>query len=273
LQRLIATLLVFMPLVAQAAAGQCTEQFAGGAAPVLANERLAQRTTPLCFSGFAVLYSAVSRTPLYAAEHLTAARIAAARSVRRLNLFHPEDRLPAEQRAELSDYARSGYDRGHMAPSGDMPDASSQGESFSLANMAPQTPELNRGVWEGIESAVRELTLGAGDLFVVTGPLFRGQDLQALKGRVLIPSDTYKAVYDPAAQGAAAYVCQNTSTPVCRTVSIASLQKLAGIDVFPTLSVEVKSTAMPLAAPKSHRARRHKPRWSYGTDPGLLPSG
>ena len=34
-----------------------------------------------------------------------------------------------------------------MTPSGDMPDGDAQADSFSLANMVPQTPELNRGVW------------------------------------------------------------------------------------------------------------------------------
>jgi endonuclease G len=247
--------LLLLPLCAEAAAGPCTEQFAGGMAPALANARLAQRTTPLCFTAFALLHSGVSRTPLYAAERLTAARITAARGVRRVNLYHPEERLPAEQRAELSDYARSGYDRGHMAPSGDMPDEPSQEEAFSLANMVPQAPKLNRGVWEGIESAVRDLALRDGELYVVTGPMFQGQNLQALKGRVLVPSDTYKAVYDPARHGAAAYVCPNIDRPTCRTVSVSSLQQLTGLDVFPALPFDLKSTAMPLPAAEPYGAR------------------
>ena len=253
---------VFASAVASPAAAGCADQFAGETAPALTNPRLAQRTEPLCFRAFAVLYSGITRTPLYSAEHLTADRIEAAREVGRVNMFHPEERLPAEWRAELSDYSRSGYDRGHMSPSGDMPDEASQAESFSLANMVPQAPKLNRGVWEGIESAVRDLALRDGSVFVVTGPLFQGQELQALKGRVLVPSDTFKAVYDPARGGAGAYVCTNTNEPACREVSVADLGRLSGIDVFPSLPESVKATAMPLPEPRPHRARRHRhPRY------------
>lgn len=244
------------PPVKAAEAG-CAAEFADGVAPALVNPRLGQRTEPLCFRAFAVLYSGVTRTPLYSAEHLTAPRIEAARDVRRMNLFHPEERLPPDWRADLSDYARSGYDRGHMSPSGDMPDEESQAESFSLANMVPQAPRLNRGIWEGIESAIRDLALRDGSLYVITGPLFQGAQLQALKGRVLIPSDTFKAVYDPRRGGAGAYVCTNTNEPACREVSIADLSHLSGIDVFPGLPMALKETAMPLPEPKPHRRRRH----------------
>jgi endonuclease G, mitochondrial len=134
--------------------------------------------------------------------------LASARATPRQGRFHDDERLPPDDRAVLSDYTRSGYDRGHMTPSGDMPSAEAQQQSFSLANIVPQTAALNRNLWEGIERAVRHLAERQGKLYVVTGPLFQGTQLQALKGRVLIPTATWKAVYDPAAPGAAAYGAQ-----------------------------------------------------------------
>ena len=124
----------------------------------------AEQTHPICFSEIAVLYSGISRTPLWSAEHLTPARIEHARNLPRLrsNAFHEEPKVPGKERSGLSDYRRSGFDRGHMAPNGDMSTPVAQEELFSLANMIPQDPCNNEVLWEGIEFAVRDIAL-AGD--------------------------------------------------------------------------------------------------------------
>jgi endonuclease G len=236
----------------------CTSIFAGGQAPVLLNAKLAQRTTILCNNAFAVLASGVTRGPLWSAEHLTARSLADADATARTGRFHDDQRLPPEDRAVLSDYVRSGYDRGHMAPSGDMPNPEAQQQSFSLANIVPQTAQLNRNVWAGIEMAVRHLAQRQGALFVVTGPAFAGSELQSLKGRVLVPTATWKAVYDPIRHGAAAYRCTNVIRPRCVTLSIAALTREISIDPFPAASWLTKHWAMtlPVPEPNRYRARR-----------------
>ena len=241
----------------RAHADECAATFAGGRPPALLNTKLAQRTTALCNGAFAVLASGVTRGPLWSAEHLTRRSVAQAEATSRSGAFHDEDRLPSDDRAFLSDYVRSGYDRGHMAPSGDMPDPVTQQQSFSLANIVPQTAVLNRNVWAGIETAVRRLAQRRGELFVVTGPAFEGSGLQALKGRVLVPTVTWKAVYDPAAHGAAAYRCTNVLRPRCATLSIAALTREVGVDPFPSASWLTKRWAMtlPKPAPSRYRSR------------------
>jgi endonuclease G len=258
---LVAALLAAAAVVLPAAARAqdkvlCPALFAGGQPPVLLNPKLTSRTHGLCYGAFAVLDSGVTRGPLWSAEHPTAASLRAARGQVRVNLFHAEDALPPEDRAELGDYARSGFDRGHMTPSGDMPDAMAQQQSFTLANMVPQTPELNRGTWERIENAVRRLAEREGELYVVTGPVFEGADLQTLHGRVLVPTSTYKAVYDPVTGGAGAYVCTNVAQPECRVVSVADLAQLTGLDPFPAVPDGIKETATPLPLPRARRQRR-----------------
>ena len=55
--------------------------------------------------------------------------------------------MPKNDRAELVDYERSGYDCGHMAPNADFSTRKRQTESFFLANMVPQVHENNAGAY------------------------------------------------------------------------------------------------------------------------------
>jgi len=137
-----------------------------------------------------------------------------------------------------------------MAPAGDMPDEKPQRESFSLANMIPQDHNLNTKLWEGIETATRNLAKNSGELYVVTGPIFYGSDLKRINGRVLVPTYVYKAIYDPRRNQAAAYFAVNAPGNRYAVVSIAEVEQLAGIALFPALAHEVKQTPMALPAPK-----------------------
>jgi endonuclease G len=247
--------LLLVPVGTCAAPTACPEPYWHGEAPDLTNPKLAKDTRELCFTAFAVLHSGVTRPPLWSAEHLTRGRVEAAEQLERKNAFHAEPTLPKEERAELADDERTGFDRGHMAPAGDMPSPEAQHESFSLANIAPQTPALNRGLWEGVEAAVRELAREDGELYVVTGPIFAGERLQALHGRVLVPNETYKAVYAPRRGQAGAYVAENTAEPEWRMVSVGELARLSGIDPFPGLPETVKATSLALPAPEPYPHR------------------
>jgi endonuclease G len=246
---------LFGTVAAQADKIACPAHFPDGRPPVLVEPKLTPRTRTLCYSGYAVLFSGLTRTPLWSAEHLTAQRIGEARGQDRVNAFHPDPNLPAGDRSELSDYVRSGYDRGHMAPSGDMPDSRSQEESFSLANMIPQDPQNNRKLWAKIESDVRDLAVETGELYVVTGPVFTGENVQSLKGRVLIPTQIYKAVHVPKQREAGAYLVENAPGQEVRVVSLTELQRVTGIDAFPTLPQSVKDDAMTLPTPQLGRRR------------------
>jgi endonuclease G len=72
----------------------------------------------LCKKGFLLSHSAERKTPIWVIEHLTEEK--ASGTLPRYNKFQPDPDLEEGDRAELSDYKGSGYDRGHMAPSADM---------------------------------------------------------------------------------------------------------------------------------------------------------
>jgi DNA/RNA endonuclease G (NUC1) len=198
--RCVPAALIALVVLAPAAraAETCPAFFADGRRPELANPKLSADAVPLCYEAFALLHSGRSRTPLYAAERLTRRSVAAARLIDRADAFHDEERLPPAMRARLDDYLRSGFDRGHMAPAGDMPTDTAQAESFTLANVVPQDRTMNRNVWAAIEESVRRLAVERGTLFVLTGPIFSGDSSESINGRVLVPTQVFKAIYDPA---------------------------------------------------------------------------
>ena len=45
--------------------------------------------------------------------------------------------------------------------------------------------------------AVRSLARSRGELYVISGPLYIGSSVQGLNGRVFVPTNIYKIVYDP----------------------------------------------------------------------------
>lgn len=253
--KLALPILALMATHAFAAPTQCPTLFLGGQAPEVANARMAPKTRELCYERFGLLHSGLTRTALWVGEHLTRGGVSDAREMARVNAFHAESRLPESERAELSDYVRSGYDRGHLAPSGNMPDPDSQEQSFTLANMIPQDPDSNRNLWAAIETAVRGLAMRSGELYVVTGPIFAGAELKSLRGRVLVPSHVYKAVYDVRSGKASAYVVDNAPGNAWKVVSIQDLRTMTGIDVFPALPASVKATLSDLPPPRVRQSR------------------
>lgn len=246
---LITTVLTVMVGLSPAYAddlSQCSQSFYGGIYPEFVNTKLSNKTQALCMDGFAVMYSGVSRTPMWSAEHLTRKRLQQAKQIDREDSFHEESRLPTSMRAKLSDYSSSGYDRGHLAPNADMANRSQQYDSFSLANIAPQSPRNNRYIWRNIESATRYLTQQYGEVYTVTGVAFTDKKTKQLAGRVLVPSHFFKAVYIPATNQVGVYYAPNDESERIEIISVDELAAKIGIDVLPVLDLQTKAQAFAL---------------------------
>ncbi|UAJ12061.1 DNA/RNA non-specific endonuclease [Glacieibacterium megasporae] len=210
----------------------------------------------VCYQSFATTASPISRTGLWSAEHLTRGGVEAARGLgARYGRWHADAHLRPDQQASPKDYTNSGYDRGHLSPSGDMPTPDADAETFTMANVAPQVPHLNRGSWEQAESMTRDIAVYLGETWVVTGVLFEGNELRRIGGNVLVPTAFYKALLMPG-RGAAAYVATNEPVPRWSVVSIVELRRRSGVDVFPRLAADVAASAAVLPMPGDHRRRR-----------------
>ncbi|MFT8308446.1 DNA/RNA non-specific endonuclease [Acetobacter malorum] len=251
-------------------AASCSDLFAKGVPPAVLSETARIGTVMLCNDQYAVLASEQTRGPLWSAEDLTEENLEIADKMQRHDNFQPDTRLPSTMQALTADYTRSHYDRGHMTPSGDEAGAAAQKQSFLFSNIVPQTPELNRGPWEGVESAVRGWAREEGEIFVVTGPGYDPDQFRTIGAhRIPVPTVTWKAVYDPAGNGTGAYVCLNTPHPSCRITSVAMLIRLVNIDPFPALPASMKDhvAAMPpirespYALSKQDRTRKLLKEW------------
>jgi len=112
----------------------------------------------------------------------------------RQNDFRPDPTLPKNfTRVTPADYTGSGFDRGHLCASADRsssPEANSA--TFFMTNIVPQTPDLNRNVWNDFETYSRGLvSRGKVDLYVVAGVY---GEKGKLKKKVTVPTNCWKVI-------------------------------------------------------------------------------
>lgn len=237
IKRIVSPLLLLASLGVQAS--DCPDIYLAQREPQLIAP-LAGSVYELCNAEYAVLVSEINKTALYAAEKLTPARVKGAKKIKRgNNEFFEDYRLPDAVRVSTYSYSHSGYDRGHLAPAGDFSNMAAQRESFSLANIVPQSSTVNRGIWADIESTVRHLA-EKGTAHVITGPLYLGPTTYLQKGRIPVPSHLFKAVFAPAANVVGVYVVGNADDERIAKLSLDEFANMTGINVFPNLSPEVK---------------------------------
>ncbi len=225
LRHLLALVAVSVSLNAQAAFEECKDLFPAQQIPTSP-----QVGRDLCFDSFAIYYSPQDKKPIYTVEKLSREQLSATHP-RRSNQFYEEARLPFSERALLSDYRGSGFDRGHNAPAGDMSNERSMAQSFSLANMMPQARQNNQGIWaKNIEEPTRAyVKRAAGDIYVFTGSI--GNSGSIGRSHVTIPSHLYKLVYDSNKNTAWAYWIENTNEATMNPpISYQELIQKTGID-------------------------------------------
>jgi endonuclease G len=213
----------------------CRNFFVNGNPPVVA-PRPANRA--LCYDAFAVLHSGESKTAVFVAERLNRAAVADA-DEKRTDRFFADARLRSAERATLDDYKGSGFDRGHLAPAGDMPTAQAMAQSFSLANMVPQAPQHNQGTWRtSVEAATKKYAgRASGDVYVITGPVYAPSIAQSPgigPGQVRVPRYLFKLVYDQDKNRAWAHWNLNdNATRASRPISYGELVRRTGIEFLP----------------------------------------
>jgi DNA/RNA endonuclease G (NUC1) len=199
--------------------------------------------TPVCHTAYVLSHNNVNKTPDWVIERLNKSQFAGGED-RPKTKFQPEEFVCKAARALDNQYANSKMDRGHQAPSADFSSTVElMKESFILSNAVPQQGVgFNRHIWKEFEDLVRKLAQDRGEIFVITGPINRGDDedeitikadanpckneikLEGPTGRtaicgkgnkcpegegVAIPVALYKIIYDAKNRRANAYVLPN----------------------------------------------------------------
>ncbi|NJM98481.1 MAG: DNA/RNA non-specific endonuclease [Phormidesmis sp. RL_2_1] len=107
--------------------------------------------------------------------------------------FRPDGALPkGVYQATPGEYRRSGYDRGHMVPSGDRTaNVKDNSLTFLMTNIFPQASENNRGAWRELEEYGRDLVYQQGKSLYVIGGIYGDQ---GKVGRVTVPGRIWKVM-------------------------------------------------------------------------------
>ncbi|EKD4047567.1 DNA/RNA non-specific endonuclease [Vibrio parahaemolyticus] len=188
----------------------------------------------LCRDGYAVGYNYNTKNADWVAYHITAESVNITN--KRSNAFQEDTEMPDYARSTLADYKGSEYDRGHLAPSATMDfTQESMKQSFLMSNMSPQLPGFNRVGWRVLEEHVRDLANEYNELYVVTGPIYQGNEGTIGNG-VVIPSAFYKVILDPSFDEAIAFIVPHrdvSSSELTNFITtIDEVERQTGLDFF-----------------------------------------
>jgi len=207
------TLLIFVLFfTSNAFAGsKCPELYPMGQVIVVPN------TIELCNLEYVAVYNPIMRANIFSSERY--------KINSRTNIgvsFKADKRISADQRATLADYAgkeSSIYDRGHMAPAGDMSTNESQRESNLLTNITPQHSKLNRGSWKKLESTIRNTT--NNNIHILTGAIYAKEYATIGANKIPVPSEYFKcAWYLNSSTIVKCYKAKNTETAIVEETSL-----------------------------------------------------
>ena len=176
-------------LLVTAGVGFCTVSHASNCPQLYADKPIEVKgTVELCNTFFVSLYDKQNQRVILVAEHLKPNKD----SVPRNDQFHSDARIGHQPNP--SQYANTGYDKGHMAPAGDASSIKEMYETFLMTNMTPQKPLLNRMAWRMLEEHTRTLlSKSKSDMYVVNIAVYNTGSGIRMNG-IPVPSGYWKII-------------------------------------------------------------------------------
>lgn len=155
-----------------------------------------------------------------------------------------EDPLLSTGSATSDDYKNSGYDRGHLAPAGDMKwSRAAMRESFYMSNVTPQSSAMNRGRWTQLETLVRAWAKEAEETIIFSGPILKEGLPRIGRTGVSVPEEHFKVILSSRKGQRKAIAFLMNKTPSMQglesyALPVREIERLTGLDFFPHLSHE-----------------------------------
>ncbi|MEH2399902.1 DNA/RNA non-specific endonuclease [Nostoc sp.] len=123
-------------------------------------------------------------------------------STPRQDTFRADTTLPFGcYQVQSTDFSGSGFDRGHMTPSGDRTSSvTNNSATFLMSNMIAQAPDNNQGIWANLEDYARTLVGQGKKLYIISGGYgmggtgSNGRFYTIANGRVEVPNRTWKII-------------------------------------------------------------------------------
>ena len=195
--------------------------------------KTAHQLHAICRQAYLVAYDAQAKIPNYVTYTLTPPN--ALGCVARTNAFAADQSI--SNGATPDDYAGTGFDKGHMAPDGDLSwDTQVEYESFLMTNMSPQAGSLNRGIWKLLETSVRGWAVQRNQPYTIFVGAFYGPGDEFIGKGVIVPHGFYKIVINNATKEVAGWAFphvkpyQNLGNDLTKfRQPIANIQQQAGV--------------------------------------------
>jgi endonuclease G, mitochondrial len=184
----------------------------------------------------------------------------------RQNDFRPDPNLPQNwYEVTPSDYARTGFDRGHLCPSDDRDGTLEDNqETFFMTNMTPQAPDHNRGIWKTLEDFGRTLTQQGNEVYIIAGTIGEGgtgtngfAKTIGKNDNITVPASLWKIIVVlPVGTNDVLRINENTRIIAVNIpndnsigtnswknyrVSVDELERLTGYDFLSNVSVEIQN--------------------------------
>lgn len=199
---------------------------------------------PVTYPGMDLSFNPRWHQPNWVAWELTAAE-ANGREPRE-NKFYCDESV--DGCADHYDYSYSGYDRGHMAPAGDMKwSREAMHASFSMANICPQAKSLNTGAWKRLEDKCRVWARADSAIIIICGPVTTDTPADYIgDSRVAVPRRFFKVILSPHVipMRGIGFIMPNDKVPggmQAAAVSIDEVERVTGHDFFSSLPDDIEN--------------------------------